>query len=254
MATFTKLPSGKWRTQVRRKRQTLSETFVLRRDAELWARRIEREIDLGQKPMPRKIEGVKTLANLIDLHVSDMKEVGKTMGRSKAFSLDLLKDRLGNIRLPDLDREGLIAFGKKRANEGAGPVTLSIDLGYIRTVMAHGAAVHGLTFSPEPVDLARIALKRLGLVGKGTERDRRPTEAEIDALLQYFCANIRQIIPIDRIVRFAVATAMRQEEICRAQWMDVNTRNKTLLIRDRKDPRKQTRQSPAHSAPIVKRL
>ena len=35
----------------------------------------------------------------------------------------------------------------------------------------------------EPVDLARIALGRLGLVGKGIERDRRPTQDEIDRII-----------------------------------------------------------------------
>ncbi|CAN7311493.1 hypothetical protein LJR225_001724 [Phenylobacterium sp. LjRoot225] len=55
----------------------------------------------------------------------------------------------------------------------AGGVTSGMDLGYIRLVISHAAAVHGLEVSPEPVDLARIALKRLRLVGKGRERDRR---------------------------------------------------------------------------------
>ena len=52
------------------------------------------------------------------------------------------------------------------------PVTLGIDIGVIKMIITHAAAVHGLDISPEPVDLARVALKRLGLIGKGTERDR----------------------------------------------------------------------------------
>ncbi len=68
-----------------------------------------------------------------------MKEVGKPIGRSKGFSMDLLKDRLGRVRIADLDRERLIEFGRERAADGAGPVTLGIDLGYVRTLLAHGA-------------------------------------------------------------------------------------------------------------------
>jgi len=37
----------------------------------------------------------------------------------------------------------------------------------------------------EPVDLARIALKRLGLVRRGQERNRRPTQDELDRLIAY---------------------------------------------------------------------
>jgi integrase len=78
--------------------------------------------------------------------------------------------------------------------------------------------VHGLPISTEQVGLARIALKRLGLVGKGMERDRRPTEGEVEALIALFEANDRQIIPIGRIIKFAIATAMRLDEICRVDW------------------------------------
>ncbi len=89
------------------------------------------------------------------------------------------------------------------------------------------------------MNLARIALKRLGLVGKGNERDRRPTDDELAKLVAHFDGNPRQLIPMGRIVKFAVATAMRQEEICRVSRSDVNTRTKMLTIRDRKDPREK---------------
>lgn len=58
----------------------------------------------------------------------------------------------------------------------------SIDMGVIKMIMTHAAAVHGLKISPEPVDLARIARKRLGLIGRAVERGRRPTAAELNRL------------------------------------------------------------------------
>jgi integrase len=42
-----------------------------------------------------------------------------------------------------------------------------------------------------------------------------------------------------RVIKFAVATSMRQEEIFRVTWSDLNTRTKMLTIRDRKDPRQK---------------
>jgi hypothetical protein len=38
-----------------------------------------------------------------------------------------------------------------------------MDIGAIKLVISHAAAVHGLPYSVEAVDLARIALRRLGL-------------------------------------------------------------------------------------------
>jgi hypothetical protein len=200
LATIVKQKSGRWRVQVRRKGRYLGETFTLRKDAEAWARRVQRELDLGLKPVSCKIEGIQTFGELVDLHVSDMKSVGKASGRSKAFSMVSLKKQLGKIRLADLDRQTLIDFGKARAKSGAGPMTLGIDLGYIRTLLANGAAVHGLPYSPEPVDLARNALRMLGLVGKGQERDRRPTREEIERLIEYFRGLNGLTIPMGRIV------------------------------------------------------
>lgn len=167
MATFTKLASGSWRAQVRRKGRYVNESFLRRKDAEEWALEIERRIDRGEPVLASRACETKTIGDLVRLHRDDLREVGKQIGRSKAATLAFLERRLGRLRLPELDRDRLIKFGKERASEGAGPVTLGMDLGYIKTVLSHAAAVHGATVAVEPIDLARVALCRLGLVGKG---------------------------------------------------------------------------------------
>lgn len=239
MATYSKLPSGSWRVQVRRKGRYISETFIKRDDARRWATETESQIDRGQSPALSKVARLRTFTELIEIHIADMKEVGKAPGRSKAATLDMLSKRLGKKKLPELDRELFVKFGRERAAEGAGPVTLSMDLGVIRLVLQHANAVHGLSISTEPVDLARYALKRLGLVGKSDERDRRPTEEEITKLITYFETGAPRLIPMGRIIRFAIATAMRREEIFRVVWDDLNLRTKMLTVRDRKDPRQK---------------
>jgi integrase len=239
MASIRKLPSGSWRAQVRRKGRYIGETFRRHKDAEEWALAMERRIDRGETPSTRVRGDPTTFGDLIDLHLADLEDIGKCPRRSKAFTLDSLKARLGRVRLQDLDRERLITFGKGRAKEGAGPVTLGIDLAYIKTIMVHAAAVHGIAISAESVDLARVALKRLHLVGKAKSRHRRPDPDEIDRLLDYFENNPRQVIPMGRIVRFAIATAMRQEEICRIRLPDVDGKTRTVVVRDRKDPREK---------------
>lgn len=239
MATIRKQKSGRWRAQVRRKGRALSQTFVRYEDARSWAMDREREIERGETPLNARLARVRTFADLIDLHVADMKEVGRAPGRSKSATLSMLRRRLGKLTLAELDREQLVKFGRERALEGAGPTTLSIDIGVIKLVVQHAAAVHGLPVRVEPIDLARIALSRLGLVGHSQERNRRPTDAEIERLIRHFDDNPRQVIPMGRIIKFAIATAMRQEEICRVTWSDLNTRTKMLTIRDRKDPRRK---------------
>jgi hypothetical protein len=75
------------------------------------------------------------------------------------------------------------------------------------------------------------------LVGKSKERDRRPTQDEFYELIEYFETNRRQFIPMGRIVRHAVATTLRQEEICKPEWALVDMKKRIVVIQDRKDPR-----------------
>lgn len=239
MATFKKLPSGNWRTVVRRKGVYKSDTFRRRKDAEQWALEIERRIDRGESVSTQRVANVSTFGDLIDIHIADMHEVNKPLRRSKAFSLKMLKTKLGQTPFDKLHRERLVEYGRCRSREGAGPVTLSSEFSYINTVITHAAAVHGICVTKEPVDLARFALRRLGLVGRGSERDRRPTQSELEAIIQYAESRGQQKIPVGRITKFAVATAMRQAEICRIQWTDIDEHRKTVVIRDRKDPRKK---------------
>jgi integrase len=237
MASFNKLPSGLWRVQVRRRGQQVSKSFRLKSEAEAWARETETAVIAGKSAKAARLSEKTTFATLIDLHIDDMREVGKSPRRSKRESLKKLRRDLGDVALKNLTREHLIGFGKARAREGAGPVTVGTDIGYIRTILVHATAIHGITTPTETVMLARVALHRLGLVGKGNERDRRPTQSELDRIIAYADENPRQLIPLGRIIEFAVATAMRLGEICQLQLEDVDLSGRLATVRDRKDPR-----------------
>jgi integrase len=238
VATFTKRGT-RWRVQVRRDGHTLSKSFRLKSDAEAWARDAERAIDNDLNPNAPKVSRKDTFAGLIDLHIEDLQAVGKPLRRSKEAVLARLRAELGDTALANLTRERLLMYGRKRANEGAGPATLAIDISFIGTVLTHAAAVHGIPVDAEAVRLARVALRRLGLVGAAIERDRRPTQDELDKLFAHFDANPRYTMPMTRIVKFAIATAMRLEEIFRIEWTTLDARTRTIMVPDRKDPRKK---------------
>jgi hypothetical protein len=184
---------------VRRKGKYVNETFLRRKDAEEWALEVERRIDRGEPAIARGSRDAKTFGDLIKLHREDLQGIGKRIGRSKGVSLTFLEHRLGRLRIPELDRGRLIQFGKERAHEGAGPVTVGIDLGYIKTILSHAAAVHGVVLSIEPIVLGRIALGALVSSVKATSvTDGRRS------LVAGFEFNPYQKIPVGRIIRFAV--------------------------------------------------
>lgn len=104
MASIRKQEAGTWRVQVRRKGRSVSENFVRYEDAKRWAVDAERQIDRGENPTVSRVGKLKTFGELIDLHISDMKEVGKAPGRSKSATLKMLKHELGDLYMVEVDR------------------------------------------------------------------------------------------------------------------------------------------------------
>ena len=106
-------------------------------------------------------------------------------------------------------------------------MTVGIDLGYIKTIFV----LTPLRCTASSFQLSQLIspglLLGVGLLGKGDERDRRPTQDELDRIILALETNVRQQISVGRIIRFAVATAMRQDEIARVEWRDFDASGRT---------------------------
>ncbi|ESZ54605.1 hypothetical protein X727_33310 [Mesorhizobium sp. L103C119B0] len=63
---------------------------------------------LRQRDLPVRTARLKSFGELIDLHIDDMCDVGKSTRRSKAAALDMLQRHLGKCKVAALDRERLI--------------------------------------------------------------------------------------------------------------------------------------------------
>jgi integrase len=217
----------------------ISKTFANRTDAVAWARDVEHKIDRGQTIEPgRKLTFTEILAAYRE-HVAP-----KGMSRSKAQALDKIEKLLGHRRLAELKTATFIEFCKNRETEGAGPSTILQDMSYIGTVLRHGGALvgaeHAAATCVTGLDAARRTLRHSGRIAKPEERDRRPTDDELQKLIAYWSPNPRQHIPMIDIMLFAVATAMRLGEIVNLRWEDLDEKTRTILIRARKHPTKKT--------------
>jgi integrase len=238
MATFTKRGT-RWRAQVRRVGQSLlSKTFASRSDAAAWARDAEHKIDRGQTIDPGRKFKFSEVAAAYREHLSS-----KGMGRSKSQALGKIEKLLGHRRLIELKTPTFIEFCKTREEEGAGPATILQDLSYVGTILRHGGALlgaeHAAATAVTALDAARRTLHHSGRIAKGEERDRRPTEGEIQGLIAYWSPNPRQHIPMIDLMLFAIATAMRLGEIVNLRWEDLDEKARVILIRARKHPRKK---------------
>jgi integrase len=84
---------------------------------------------------------------------------------------------------------------------------------------------------------ARSSLKHRGLDTRAAERSREPTDYELKRLYDHWRDKPRQLIDMELMCRFAIASGMRLAEICRIAAADVDAKARTVVIRDRKDPR-----------------
>ena len=234
MATFSQLPSGKWRAQVRRAGIYRAATFPTKREAKDWAAVIETQAHHiaagGFAPVPKG----STLADLIDLYTE---KVAKLPGKTKGATLAMLKRRLGAVRLSSLNAVTLRDFIDRRVEDGAGGVTIAADLSFLSAVLKWGRHARHLDINERLALEARESLKYRGLNTRGNQREREPTDDELTQLFTHWGGRPRQKIDMVTLCRFALATGMRQNEICQLQVADVNRAAKTAVIRDRKDPR-----------------
>lgn len=237
MATYQKR-GDRWRAIIRKKgHRPISKSFRTKTAAKRWALDAEDKIESQQFDDPRDIENI-TVSYLVDRYIEEFEPKP-----SKKGSLNIIKAGLGKFHLTELQASDIVNHCRKRRREAnASPATQSQDVGYLGEVLRLARSYWGLPYRADPIGDARVILKiaRNGqppLIGRPIQRDRRPTKSELTKLRKHWKENDRQIIPMGDIMDFAVATAWRLGEICRVEWADLNTSDKTVIIRDRKDPR-----------------
>ncbi|QYJ23449.1 site-specific integrase [Achromobacter sp. ES-001] len=224
--------NGKWRAQVRKKgHPTQTKTFTTKALATRWATAIEAEIERGDFKDTKPL-GVTTVGDLLDRYEREVHR----MGTAKKESFKVLRAELGAVTLSGLTGARIIEYTKKR---GVAPPTWSMELSYLNTVLRVARSLWDLSFLGDPIRDAREAFKMLGVVTTPRERTRRPTTDELTALKAHFNTSGRYQLPMADIVDFAIATAMRAGEIFSITWEDVDTKKKTVIIRDRKDPKRK---------------
>ena len=212
-------------------------TFATKREAKDWATQIEAQASHiaagGYAPVPKGA----TLADLIEKYIESST---KLLGKTKEATLAMLKRELGKVKLSNLNAVVLRDFIDRRQDDGAGGVTIAADLSYLSAVLKWGRHARQLDL-PERLALeARASLTHRGMSTRGKEREREPTDDELARIYAHWAAKARQKIPMQTVCQFALATGMRQGEITRLEIEDVDRQAKTVVIRDRKDPRNKT--------------
>lgn len=241
MATFQKRGT-RWRAIVRKKgHPSQSKTFSTKARAQAWAREVEGMIEDGEAGLARSL----TLGEVLDLHMSHLERTS-SRGRKNKTADNTLRTGLGaETLISELTFESLKTFCITRLEvDGVKPSTTMTDIMHLSGAITTNIVEERL---PEKMratmSVWREGLKRAGLIGSPGDRDRRPTAEELAELLTHTKHNkaLRRIRYHD-LIRFAVDSCMRLDEICSLRWADVDLDAGTVIIRLRKHPKTKTDQ------------
>ena len=227
MATISKR-GNVWRVQVRIAGRYFSESFHAKAAATQWAREKEDFIRLGAADAVRPL----TLREAIDRYEMERRE-HRPITATIRGNLKRWQESCGDADFATLSPDDVVRHAKART---CGPATMAMEVGALRDVYTV-ARTWGIRPALHPIDEAMPTLRKLRLVAKPKERDRRPTAAELGRLLPYLAANKR--MPMADLAAFAIASAMRLSEVARITWADLDRDKRTVIIRDRKDPERK---------------
>jgi integrase len=237
VATFQKIGS-KWQARIRKKDYpSTSANFNTYDEAKKWATATEAAMDKKTLADKRAMKDL-TLGTLVTQYFNKEKPT-KPYGKTKRANLKRIERMLGHLLLETVTYDRLVAFVIARKKEGAGGVTIAMDIAEIAAVIRSCRKDHNYSFDMTAFSDVREYMVDADLDPKSQERDRRPTAHELTTIKKHFDAKIRQKIPMSAIIDFAIATTMRAAEITRIQWSDVDYEKRTVIIRDRKHPKKK---------------
>lgn len=211
-----------------------NKTFPARREAAGWIARREEEVERdGACAVP---EG-PTLTAIIDRYCG---ETQRQIGRTKEQVLRTIKALpIASMKAADIRSRDILEMAQEIARRGASPQTVQNYLSHLGAVFAIARPAWGYPLDQQAMRDAIVVAKRLGVTSKSRERDRRPTLAELDAILDHFTRSRAKRVdsnPMADIVIFALFSTRRQEEITRLQWADLDREHSRILVRDMKHP------------------
>jgi len=219
-----------------------SKTFRKKVLAESWGKK---QVNALEEASITEFKKVVTLGALLNMFFEDA-DLWNATGRTKRYVIKMLMDcDISLVLSNELKTSDLIEHCKNRRSAGAGPATIYHDIAYLRSVMKKSSPVWDIESNHKVFEDAVPILIEMKLIGKSQKRTRRPTEDELSKLkigLQErmdSVTNEKKRIPFLDILDFSILTCMRIGEVCSLKWEDLNVNHKTIVVRDRKDPRKK---------------
>lgn len=210
-----------------------TETFDRRVAARLWIKKREREL---AKPgvITSCLAADPPLAQAIDRYTEEsLKEIGRT----KAQVLRAIKDYpIADMPCSAITSKDIIEFLQSLTSQ---PQTVGNYASHLAAIFAIARPMWDYGLNDREMRDAIVVARRMGIISRSVQRDRRPTLDELDKLLMHFVERRKkapQAMPMHKVIVFALFSTRRQAEITRITWDDFEKEHTRVLIRDMKHP------------------
>lgn len=165
-----------------------SQTFDRQQVAKAWAAR--REVELAQPGAIAKANRKgQLIRDIVDRYLEEYERI-RPLGKTKRATLKAIAGTwLGDVPDSEVTSQRLVEYAQWRMSQSGGAVsaqTIGNDLSHLGAVLAVARPAWGYEIDPHAIKDARTVLKKLGMVSRSKERDRRPTLSELDRLLEHF--------------------------------------------------------------------
>jgi hypothetical protein len=208
-----------------------AETFDRKQAANAWI--VKRETEL-KRPGGLGHQEDPPLSAVIDRYIAESQN--PVLGTKAQVLKSIKNSDLGETKCSDITSQTLVSFARD-LTKIVEPQTCGNYFSHLSNVFTVARPAWGYPLSRQEFDDAVTIIRKLGLIRKGNERDRRPTLDELDQLMEHFGrirANRPSSIPMQKIVAFAIFSTRRQEAITLLRWDDLE--EDRILVRDMKHP------------------
>jgi integrase len=240
MAVIQKTTSGTYRVLIRAKGVYKSKNFKTMADARAFASGVESQIRSatfaasdGLVTMPKGV----TLSMLVDKFFAKCEESKTEVGKTKAATFrSLQKHRIGQVKCEDITRLVLTDYANERLKKVSG-ASVAGDLSIIASLFRWARVGLGVDIHTDKLIRAvRESLSERGIDTRSQQRERVATDEEIEAICSHIEAKERSKIPIRPLLEFIHSSGLRQAEVGRMLWKDVDLVKRSLFVFERKHP------------------
>jgi len=231
MATIRKKGDYQWHVQIRRKGHPhLSKTFELKKDAEDWARDIERDMRRGLFIDRREAE-TTTLLKMLEKYEEEVTPRKKSKNRELTRIAKWKTHKLASYSLASIKPKDIASFRDERRKLNLAENTIRLDIALISSLFERCRKDWGIE--------VENPCRKIELPSGSNKRERRVADQEIEGLLEFLPKAMPRTKNTNELIELSIETGMRQSEVLGIEWNDVHTKEKYIQLDDTKsgDPR-----------------